>query len=133
MDYKAFKNELESYYKHLRNVDQLREDIELILYEMTGVKGVRYDKEPTTYNPQLSNERKLELIEEKEEKEIELEYTMASIRLIERKLAKLSDEDKQICLKIISEGVSAEKVRKQVGYSKSGIWKRIKRELQGLL
>lgn len=133
MDYKSFKNELENYYKHLRSVDDLKEQIELILYEMTGVKGVRYDKEPTSHNPQLSSERKLELIEKKEEKEIELEYTIASIRLIERKLAKLSDEDKQICLRIISEGVSAEKVRQEVGYSKSGIWKRIKRELQGIL
>ena len=133
MDYKAFKNELENYYKHLKNKDKIKEEIENILYEMTGVKGIRYDKEPSGYNPELSAEKKLELIERKEEKEIELEYTIASIHFIEMKLKKLPEDDRRICLKIISEGVSAEKVRREVGYSKSGIWKRIKRELTGIL
>ena len=133
MDYKTFKNELENYYKYLKSVEKIKEEIENIIYEMTGVKGIRYDKEPTSFNPQLSNERILDLIDKKEEKEIELDYTIASIRYIERKLSKLDKEDKEICLKIISEGISAEKVRKEVGYSKSGIWKRIKRELTGIL
>ena len=133
MDYKTFKNELENYYKYLKSVEKIKEEIEDIIYEMTGVKGIRYDKEPTSFNPQLSNERILDLIDKKEEKEIELDYTIASIRYIERKLSKLDKEDKEICLKIISEGISAEKVRREVGYSKSGIWKRIKRELTGIL
>lgn len=133
MDYKGFKNELENYYKHLKNVENIKKEIEDILYEMTGVKGIRYDKEPSSYNPQLSMERKLELIDQKEEKEIELDYTIASIRYIEKKLSKLSQEDKDICLKIISKGISSEKVRQEVGYSKSGIWKRIQRELTGIL
>lgn len=133
MDYKTFKNELENYYKYLKSVEKIKEEIENIIYEMTGVKGIRYDKEPTSFNPQLSNERILDLIDKKEEKEIELDYTIASIRYIERKLSKLDKEDKEICLKIISEGISAEKVRREVGYSKSGIWKRIKRELTGIL
>ncbi len=133
MDYKAFKNELENYYKHLKNKDDIESEIEMILYEMTGVKGIRYDKEPSSYNPELSAEKRLELIERKEEKEIELDYTNASIKYIEMKLKKLPEEDRRICLKIISEGVSAEKIRREVGYSKSGIWKRIKRELTGIL
>ena len=133
MDYRGSKNELGNYYQNLKHIDELKEEIELILYEMTGVKGIRYDKEPTSYNPELSAEKRLDLIDRKEEKEIELEYMTASVKYIEMKLSKLSKEDKEICLKIISEGVSAEKVRREVGYSKSGIWKRIKRELQGIL
>lgn len=133
MDYKMFKNELENYYKHLKNKDKIEKEIENIHYEMTGVKGIRYDKIPTSYNKEISEERFLDLSEKIEEKLIELQYTVSSIRYIEMKLKKLSDEDKEICLKIISEGISAEKVRKEVGYSKSGIWKRIKRELTGIL
>ena len=133
MDYKAFKNELQNYYKHLRNRDKVREQIELVLYEMTGVKAIRYDKQPTSFSPELSIERRDELSRRLEEKEIELNYIEASIKYIEMKLKKLSDEDKAICLKVISEGVSADKVRREVGYSKSGIWKRIRRELEGIL
>lgn len=133
MDYKAFKNELQNYYKHVRNRDKVVEQIENIIYEMTGVKAIRYDKERSSFNPSLASERREELSARLEEKEIELNYIEASIKFIEMKLKKLSDEDKEICLKIISEGVSAEKVRRKVGYSKSGIWKRIKRELEGIL
>ena len=133
MDYNGFKNELKNYYKHLQNVDQLKSDIEMIIYEMSGVKGIRYDKEPSAYNPELANERRLEMIDRIAEKEIELDYTIAAIKYIEMRLKKLSDEDRQICLKVISDGISAEKVGREIGYSRPGIWKRIKRELEKIL
>lgn len=133
MDYKTLKNELENYYKNLNDIDRIKEEIELILYEMTGVKGIRYDKEPSSFNPQLAAEKRLELIEKKEDKEIELRYLIASTKFIESKLKKLTEEDKNICLRIIAKGISAEKVRHEVGYSKSGLWKRIKRELTGII
>ena len=133
MDYKGFKNELQNYYKHLENIDRINEDIDKILYEMTGVKGVRYDKAPSMYNPELASERRYELSEMLEEKEIELDYTVAAVKYIEMKISKLSKEDKQICIDIISKGISAEKIAKENGYSRSGIWARIKRELSGIL
>ena len=133
MDYSGFKNELKNYYKHLENVDRLKEDIEQIIYEMSGVKGIRYDKERSSYNPELANEKRLEMIEKIAEKEIELDYTLAAIKYIEMRLKKLSDDDRKICLKVISDGVSAEKVGREIGYSRPGVWKRIKRELEKIL
>ena len=133
MEYTAFKNELENYYHNLKNIDRLKEDIELIVYEMSGVKGIRYDKQPMAYNPELSEEKRSELSEKLEEKELELENAIASIKYVEKKLSKLSDEDREICLRIISEGASSEKVAFEKGYSRGGMWKRIKRELSKIL
>ena len=133
MNYNAFKNELRNYYSYLKSVDEIREEIELIHYEMTGVKGIRYDREPSSFNPELSEEKKLELIEEKEEKELELRFTLNAINLIEKKISKLSPGDKDACLKIIAEGISYEDVSRSKGYSKGGMWKRIRRELTKIL
>ena len=133
MDYKGFKNELENYYKYLKEADKLKQELDIILYEMTGVKGIRYDKQRGSYNPQLSSDRLHDLMQKKEEKEIELQHVLASIKYLQLKISKLSEEDKQICLKVISEGISSETVRQEVGYSRSGFWKRIKRELQKIL
>ena len=44
MDYKTFKNELSNYRAYQKSLIQINDEIELIVYEMTGVKGIRYDK-----------------------------------------------------------------------------------------
>ena len=133
MDYKSFKNELENYYKHLKNIDRIQEEIDLILYEMEGVKAVRYDKQPSSYNASLNARIMLEMSEKLEEKEIELNYAKASVKYIEMMLKKMPEEDRAICLKVISEGVSAEQIARQKGYSRGGMWKRIKREVTKIL
>ena len=133
MDYKGFKNELSNYYRHLKNVERIREEIKDIWYQMSGVKGVRYDKEPSGFNPNLSEEKREYYSQLLDEKNIELDYTLASIRYIEMNLRKLSEEDKDICLKVVAEGISYEKVAMEKGYSKGGMWKRIKRELERIL
>lgn len=133
MDYKAFKNELQNYYKYLKNVDKIKEEINQIWYDMSGVKAIRYDKQLITHNPELSNMIKHEYMSRIEEKEIELDHVLSSIKYIELKLSKMNPEDKQVCIDIISKGISSEKVANEKGYSKSGMWKRIKRELERVL
>ena len=133
MDYKGFKNELNNYYRHLRNVDRIKEEIDDIVYEMTGVKGVRYDKERSSFNPTLSEERRDYLSKKLEEKEIELNYTLAAIRFIEMNLKKLNKDDREMCLKVVADEVSAELVAVEKGYSRSGVWARIRREISKIL
>ena len=133
MDYKGFKNELNNYYRHLRNVDRIKEEIDDIVYEMTGVKGIRYDKERSSFNPALSEERRDYLSKKLEEKEIELNYTLAAIRFIEMNLKKLNKDDREMCLKVVADEVSAELVAVEKGYSRSGVWARIRREISKIL
>ena len=133
MKYEEFKRELENYHRNIENIEKLKEELDEIDYEMSGVKGVRYDKERASFNPELARKWFYYLSEKRSEKELELEYLIASSRMVENKLRKLPEEDKDICMKIIAEGISAEKVRIEKGYSRSGIWKRIKRELTKIL
>ena len=133
VDYRSFKNELENYESYLIAKEQIEQEIEQIIYVMSGVRGIRYDKEPGSFNPELSEEKRLDLIEKKSEKEIELAFIVHAIKLIELKLSKLSKEDKEICMRIIAEGESSEAVSRQNGYTRGGMWKRIKREISRIL
>lgn len=133
MDYKTFRNILQDYYKYQRNVENIKEQLKDLLYEMTGVKGVQPDKVPVTYNPSLSAERQLELIEKKAELETELEYTILAIKVIEKKLSKLDQRDKDMCLDIIARNISYESYGNQIGYTPSGLWRKVKRDLERVL
>lgn len=130
MTYTTLKNELRNYKQYLKDIDRLREALENLLYEMTGVKGVSFDRISTSYNPQLTEEKRLELIDKKEELMIEYQHAMISVKLIEMKLLKLSDEDRKACLRIMADGESYEKVGTDMGYTSTGMWRKLKRELE---
>lgn len=130
MTYQTIKNELRNYKQYLRNADRLKEEIEGILYEMAGVKGIKYDKVPGSYNQAAAQQRMLDLIEMKEEKELEYEHTLISLKLIEMKLSKLEEDDRKACIRIMSDGESYEKVGSDMGYTATGMWRRLKRKLE---
>ena len=133
MNYDTFKNLLKNYYDYLKNVDRLKEEIQKVFYIMTGVSGIDYDKVSVSYNPTLSEQRKLELIEKKAELELELEYTILAIKLIEMKLTKLPDAEKVACLQVIAKKASYESYGNKMGYTSSGLWRKMKKDLERVL
>ena len=133
MDYKTFKNELENYYSYKKEISKLKEEIENIIYEMSGVKAINYQKIPMNANPELAHERLLELIEKKEQKEKEIERLSLNIKAVENTLSKMSANDKQMCIDLIAKKGNVYKVGYEYGYSKSGMWSRIKREIEHIL
>lgn len=133
MKVEAFKDLLKHYYDYQRSAIQIEKELDDLLYEMTGVKGIRYDRVPSSFNPELSEESRLEYIEKKAEKEAELDFTYAALKIIEMKLSKLSEEDKEICLNVLNRKVTYEEAGKKRGYSKHGMWVKVKREIEKIM
>ena len=100
---------------------------------MTGVSSIDFSKERISANPHLSEQIRLDLIEKKAELENELELSLLAIKFIEQKLSKLSAEDKQVCLEIIARGMTYESVAADKGYTTSGLWRKVERELKNIL
>ena len=61
MDYKTWTYDLKMYQANKESINEARSKLDLILYAMTGVKGVDYTKIPSTFNPSLSEEKRLDL------------------------------------------------------------------------
>lgn len=132
MDYKTFKREmknLKSYYKERK---KLEEKLETLNYNMTGVKGVRFDREPSVPNYQAQEELRLEQIEDKEILEMRLTYTNLAIKLYERNLNALPSDIREICECLFIKGQTFTRIAKKHGYSINGLQYQIEKEVEKL-
>ena len=132
MNYAIFKNELRNLYGYEKELAKINDKIADLSYVMTGVKGINYSKIPASANPEISEEKRLELIDELEELENERKRLNLTVKHIYRTLGRLNESDREIVIQIVAKKYNAEMVANQVGYSKSGIWARIKREIEKL-
>ena len=67
MDYKTFKNEISNLKAYCRSLEEIQTELDMLWYELTGVKGVQYDKQPSSYNQSLSENYRLELLDKIEQ------------------------------------------------------------------
>lgn len=132
MNYSTFKNELRNLYSYERELSRVNDLIDNLSYAMTGVKGINYSKIPASTNPQESEEKRLEQIDDLEELLTEKQRLQLNIRHIYITLSRLDDQDRDAMIEILVKKVNAEKVAEERGYSRSGIWARIKREIEKL-
>ena len=130
MNYEVFKNELKNLKAYLESKNELETELEVLWYDLTGVKGVRFDVEHVSYNPQLAEQLKLELIDKIEHKEKELDFTCLAIERNETHLKALPSDIRLCCKQIFIQGKTFAEVGRNVGYSANGIYQRIKREVE---
>lgn len=101
MDFRLFVHEIELLRDYKRSLSQLVSDLELLEYEAENVKGIQYDKEPSSPNPQ-SEIYRLELIERKERLETEIDRTLIRINDLEPRvydnLTKMQGEGQKIIM-----------------------------------
>jgi len=133
MNVETFKKQLSSYRDFKKVLLRVNSEISDVLYELTGVKGVRFDRSPSSYNPNLAETKRLELVDKYNEKLLEKEYIEKGIEFIEYKLSKMEEDDKKIVLAILADNVSYERMGGKVGYSRTGIWSKVQRDLKKIL
>lgn len=132
MDYQRFKNEISNLKAYYRSMVELEEETERLFYELTGVKGLRYDRQPTSYNQQMSESYRLELIEKLEQIEKEKDFTREVIDRYEKQLNRLPDDIRVMVVLLFIEGKTFREVSEMVGYSDHGLYYMIKKEIEKL-
>lgn len=119
-------NELKSYKGYLEYRDILKRKIETIEHELVGLKAVRYDKTPGTFNAEAYEQRRLGLIDRKDIYEGELLRVNMNIDYIERFIATVREEDRGIVEMLIN-GETYEKAGERMYLTVSGIQHRLRR------
>jgi DNA-directed RNA polymerase specialized sigma subunit len=130
MDYKTFKNEISNYQAYMRSADEIKTELDLLWYELTGVKGIQYNKQPSSYNQELSESYRLELLDRIENKEKELDFTIMAIERYESELGRLPSDIRELVEQIFINGKTFAEVGKKVGYSDNGLHYKIKKEVE---
>ena len=129
MRYDVFKKDLEAYRGLKFELNDLHTRKSILVYELEGVKGVRFDKVTGTANEHEIERRKLDLVEMINEVENSISYTQRRIDRIERNIASLPEECQLIC-RMNAKGISFDRIGRKIGYTGTGVLKKLKAEVE---
>ena len=133
MDYNTFTSNLANLERYKRSEKKLVEELEVILYELSGVKGISYDLQPVHGNPSLKAEKWLSLQDKYNAKEEELKFIRLAIRQTESTLNKMPGELQEMLTEVFCKGMTYKLVGELHGYSDHGLWQMLKRETEKFL
>ena len=133
MNYKVFARHLRSLNDDRKELYLIETELDRILYDLSGVKGLRYDQHIGSTNVALAEEKKLELIEKYNAKLEEYDLTKNQISMIENILGKMPDELRTMLQEVYVQNNTFRKVGMMHGYSDHGLWKMLKRETEKYL
>ena len=133
MDYKVFTSNLANLHRLKVSKENLEGELDMIIYDLGGVKGVHYDSVMVHGNPSVIEEKRLELYDKYNEKEKELEFTKLAIAQTEDILNRMPKTLREMLIEVFVYGKTYRAVGKMFGYSDFGLWKYIKRETERYL
>lgn len=133
MDYRTFTINLSRYDSNRKALAKAQEDLEVILYDMTGVKGVSYDKLPGSFNESLSALKSLEMVEKYNEKLNEVEYYRNAIKSVEIIKQRLPRELWVMLRDKFISNMTYRAVGIKYGMSDYGVWNYLRRETEKYL
>ena len=133
MDYKVFTSNLANLKRLKDSEESLKTQLDLIIYDLGGVKGVHYDSVTVHGNPSVIEEKRLELIDKLNKKEHELKFTEMAIEQIEDILNSMPKTLREMLVEIYVDGKTFKKVDMIHGYSDNGLWHWMKRETEKFL
>lgn len=127
----AFKNELKNYNFYKARVKAQQELIDINYHALSGVKAIRYDKEPTHTPPNKDMEYKLR-------KEIEVHTKMrdsaqAKVDEIEKVLNLIETQLREAIVEAICNKKGLERVAKSRNLSKEGLFYQINKGIKDAL
>lgn len=125
-----FKDEMK-YYAWLKySIELMSNKLEVLEYDMSGVKGVDYEKEKASSSDEAKAERRLNLIEEYNELLSKIDEYQKRLDRLDEVLDKMTFYEKQMFLQIYEERLSYQEVANRFYISKAGLFYRMNRVLE---
>ncbi len=126
--------------KMLKAYEESKEDIEReiddIVYQFCGVKGVRFDKEPASYNQYLSQEAFYEMSERLKEPERQLDFTVYAIQQLKpsvmENISRLPELSQKAVELVFFKNKTFDEAGKIIGYSRNGMYQKVRRDIERL-
>lgn len=136
MRYEIFVLQLKTLKAYEESKEDIEREIDDIVYQFCGVKGVRFDKEPAQFNQYLSQEAFWEMSERLKEPEKELDYTIMAINrlkpTVETNISKLPELTQKAVRLLFLHNKTYKEVGDMIGYSDHGIWQKVRRDVENI-
>lgn len=133
MDYRTFVINLSNLDRYRNDLVQTKTDLDTLLYNLSGVKGLSYDQVMVHGNPSVTEQKRLEMIDKYNVKLKEKEFIEDAIEQVETILKRMPAELSSIMKKIYIDGHTFKSVSIEYGYSDHGFWQYLKRETEKYL
>ena len=124
MDYKTFATDMAEYRENKKRLVKAKDELDAILYDLCGVRGVSYDSIMVHGNPTQKALNWLTLEDKFNEKENEIKRYESAIANVES-MEKLHEK--------FIQGKTYEYMGIKYGYSNNGMWHWLKRETEKFL
>lgn len=128
-----FKSKLKDYRIYYSMFLKLNERLSNLWYELEGVKAIQYDKEPSSHNNYLIQERKYALSEKIKEAQAQINSLNEKLSYIDCILEKMQPEIRDTIIDIYINKKSIRKAAKKCNISHTALLKRINKEIARLL
>lgn len=133
MDYKTFTNDLANYNENILRYQKAKDELEVILYDLCGVRGVSYDSIMVHGNPSVKALNWLKQEDKYNEKETELKRYETALVNVERAKKKIPKELWLMLTDKFVRGMTYTQVGLKYGYSGRGMWAYLRRETERYL
>ena len=133
MDYKTFTNDLANYNENILRYQKAKDELEVILYDLCGVRGVSYDSIMVHGNPSQKALNWLKQEDKYNEKEAELRRYETALVNVERAKKKIPMELWVMLTDKFVRGMTYTQVGLKYGYSGRGMWAYLRRETEHYL
>lgn len=134
MKYDLFVLQMKMLKSYEDSVTDIEQEIDDICYQYLGVRGISYDKQPSTANEAAQTELRLKLSEALSEPQKQLDFTILAINqlkpMVYGNISKLPNEIQRAVKMLFWEHKTYEEVGKEMGYSDHGIWTKVRREIE---
>ena len=133
MDYKTFATDMAEYRENKKRLVKAKDELDAILYDLCGVRGVSYDSIMVHGNPTQKALNWLTLEDKFNEKENEIKRYEAAIANVETMEKKIPKELWAMLHEKFIQGKTYEYMGIKYGYSNNGMWHWLKRETERYL
>ena len=133
MDYKTFTTDLANYNENILRYQKAKDELEVILYDLCGVRGVSYDSIMVHGNPSVKALNWLKQEDKYNEKEAELRRYETALVNVERAKKKIPMELWVMLTDKFVRGMTYTQVGMKYGYSGRGMWAYLRRETERYL
>ena len=133
MDYENFKSMMSNYAFNKRKLQEAKEELEVLFYEMTGVKGVAFDRMPSSFNPSVAESYRLDQVEKYNDRQKDIQYYQKCIAYVEQYSKRIPTDLWKLLYEKYVLGVTYQQLGERFGYSNNGMYHYLKREIEKYL
>ena len=133
MDYRTFTIDLMNYNENLLRYQKAKDELDIILYDLCGVRGVSYDSIMVHGNPSQKALKWLRQEDKYNEKEAELKRYETALVNVERAKKRIPKELWLMLTDKFVRGMTYTQVGMKYGYSGRGMWAYLRRETEHYL